>query len=504
MNTFHKNDQYLTSKSEEKEWDLQNSIELLNHIKNEIIYTNDSVNPILELSSIYRYIGAYGTIMRPTKSGPAILFNNIKDYPHIKILIGLLCSRQRIAHLFHTKKEQLAFLLKEALDNPIPPQITTEKGLCQEIIYKSTDKNFDILKILPIPIITEEDAGHYITLGMCYTSNIEKNQYDISIHRLCVQSKDELSIYSVPGRHLDIFYQEAESYGKSLPISINIGVDPAITISTCFEPPTTPLGFDELSIAGSLRKKPIKLVKCLFVDALAISHSEIVIEGELLPNIRIAEDNNTNTGKSMPEFTGYTGYAKKALPIIKVKAITTKHNPIFQTCIGSSDEHTNIAGIPTEASILKITQNALPELVINVHCPTSGGGKYLAILQIRKRSINDEGKQRQAALLAFSIFSEIKHVILVDEDVDIFDMNDVIWSLTTRYQGDKSTIFIPGVRCHPLDPSSDPNFSSSIQHHGITCKTIFDSTVPFTLKNKFKRSQFKEIDISSFNFFSKN
>lgn len=207
----------------------------------------------------------------------------------------------------------------------------------------------------------------------------------------------------------------------------------------------------------------------------------------------------------MPEFPGYTGEAQTAVPVIKVKAVTHRRNPILQTCIGPSDEHTNLAGIPTEASILDMAERALPGLVKNVHCPSPGTGKYMAVLQIKKRGPQDEGRQRQAALLAFSAFSELKHVFIVDEDVDIFDLSDVIWAMTTRYQGDVDTIFIPGVRCHPLDPSQDPAFSHSVRAPGITCKTIYDCTVPYELRPHFKRSRFMDVDVNRFipGFFEK-
>lgn len=124
----------------------------------------------------------------------------------------------------------------------------------------------------------------------------------------------------------------------------------------------------------------------------------------------------------------------------------------------------------------------------------AGGGKYMAVLECHKKVHTDEEKQRQAALLAFSAFPELKHVILVDEDVDIFDSRDVLWAMNTRFQGDKDIITIPGVRCHPLDPSSDPEYCESIEDKGISCKTIFDCTVPFHLKDKFTRAKFLEID----------
>jgi 4-hydroxy-3-polyprenylbenzoate decarboxylase len=157
-----------------------------------------------------------------------------------------------------------------------------------------------------------------------------------------------------------------------------------------------------------------------------------------------------------------------------------------------------MAGLPTEASILTMVDRAMPGFVQNVFAHTAGGGKYLAVLQVKKRKPTDEGMQRQAAWLAFSAFSELKQVILVDEDVDLFDTDDVLWAMQTRYQGDVSTVFIPGVRCHPLDPSSTPAFSPSIRFPGVACKTIFDCTVPYDLKKNFVRCKFKDVDVSRF------
>lgn len=200
----------------------------------------------------------------------------------------------------------------------------------------------------------------------------------------------------------------------------------------------------------------------------------------------------------MPEFPGYNGPACPSLPVVKIKAVTHRVNPIMQTCIGSSEEHVNLVGIPTEASIISMVHRALPGFLKNVYAHSAGGGKYLAILQIRKATPADEGRQRQAALLAFAAFSELKHVILVDEDVDPFDSNDVLWAMTTRFQADMDTVFIPGVRCHALDPSQMPDMSPTIRDKGITCKAIFDCTVPFAQKTRFKRAQFQEVDYMRF------
>lgn len=372
--------------------DLRSALELLESIPGQFVETDVEVDPNAELSGVYRHVGAGGTVEHPVT----------------------------------------------------PVVISNEQAKCQEVVHLATEEGFDIRKLLPAPTNTPEDAGPYITLGMCYASNPKTGESDVTIHRMCLQSKDEISIFLMPGaRHIGYFRELAEAAGEPLPISVSIGVDPAIEIASCFEPPTTPLGYDELQAAGAIRNKPVELVQCLTINERAIANAEYVIEGEILPNVRVREDQNSNTGKAMPEFPGYCGPANPELPIIKVKAITTRKNPI---------------------------------------------------MQFKKTMPSDEGRQRQAALLAFSAFAELKHVILVDEDVDIFDINDVMWAMTTRFQADVDLITIPGVQCHPLDPSNNPAYHPEIRERGVACKAIFDCTVPFDQKERFQRAQFMDVD----------
>jgi len=477
--------------------DLRSALALLAEHPGQLVETSVEVDPNAELSGVYRYVGAGGTVMRPTKMGPAMVFNNVKGYPGARVAIGILADRKRVALLLGTTVDRLGFRLCEALNHPIPP-VMVATAPCQEIVHLASEPGFDIRRLIPAPTNTPEDSGPFITMGLCYGKDPETGEEDVTIHRLCVQGPDTISMMFVPGRHLDAFRIKAEKAGKAQPISISIGLDPAVYVAACFEAPSTPLGFNELGIAGALRETPVELVKCLTVDAKALAQSEIVIEGELLPGVRVVEDQNSHTGKAMPEFPGYNGPAHQSLPLIKVKAVTFRPSPIMQTVIGPSEEHVNLAGIPTEASIITMVGRALPGFLQNVYAHPSGGGKYLAVLQVKKAVPFDEGRQRQAALLAFSAFSELKHVILVDEDVDPFDSNDVMWAMTTRFQADADVIPIPGVRCHPLDPSQTPEMSPSIRGKGITCKAIFDCTVPFELKDRFQRAQFKEVDFEKF------
>ena len=475
--------------------DLRSALELLRKMPGQLLETYKEAEPRAQISGIYRHVGAGGTVMRPTKEGPAMLFHNIAGHKDAKVAIGVLASRQRVAALLDCKPEDLGKLLYKSVDNPIPPVLTKEKALCQQVCHKATDPDFDLYQLIPAPTNTEDDAGPYITLGMCYATHPDTGASDVTIHRLCIQGKDELSIFFTPGaRHIGAMAERAEALGQKLPISISIGVDPAIEIGSCFEPPTTPLGYDELAVAGAIRGEAVELCQCLTINERAIANAEYVIEGEVIPNVRVQEDQNSHTGYAMPEFPGYTGPASSQCWKIKVTAVTHRENPIMQTCIGPSEEHVSMAGIPTEASIFGMVEKAMPGKLQNVYCASAGGGKYMAVMQFKKTVASDEGRQRQAALIAFAAFSELKHVYLVDEDVDCFDMNDVLWAMTTRFQGDTDIITIPGVRCHPLDPSNDPRYSSSIRDHGIACKTIFDCTVPFSQKEHFKRARFMELD----------
>ncbi|MDR1709246.1 MAG: UbiD family decarboxylase [Candidatus Accumulibacter sp.] len=475
--------------------DLRSAIEVLKAVPGQYAETGVEIDPIGELAGLYRYVGAGGTVKRPTREGPALVCTNIKGYPGARVAIGLLASRRRVGLLLGAAPERLGFLLNDAVGRAIAPVLTRSAPPCQEVIYRAGDPGFDVRRLIPASTNTTIDGGPYITMGMAYARDLETGETDVTIHRLCVQTEDEITMFFTPGaRHIGAMRERAERLGRPLPISISIGVDPAIEMAAGFEPPTTPFGFDELGIAGAIRGEAVELADCLTVDARCIARAEYVIEGELLPGYTVREDRVAGNGNAMPEFPGYVGPACPACPVIKVRAVTTRRNPIMRTCIGPSEEHVSMAGIPTEASILGLVERAMPGRLVNCYAHPSGGGKYMAILQFRKSQPSDEGRQRQAALLAFSAFSELKNVIVVDEDVDIFDTNDVLWAMNTRFQGDIDTIFIPGVRCHPLDPSERPEYNPMIRDTGIGCKTIFDCTVPWALKEKYVRAPFLELD----------
>lgn len=245
--------------------DLRSALTHLAIFSGELIETDEPVDPMAELAGVYRHIGAGGTVQRPTRIGPAMLFNNVKGHPDARVLIGLLASRERVARLLNYSARELGFLLRECLNHALPPvEIAAEGAPSREVVHYASDPGFDLFKLIPAPTNTPDDAGPYITMGMCYASHPDTKVSDVTIHRMCIQAKDELSIFFTPGaRHIGAFAQRADELDIPLPISISIGVDPAIEIASCFEPPATPMGYDELSIAGALRGRPVELIPAL-------------------------------------------------------------------------------------------------------------------------------------------------------------------------------------------------------------------------------------------------
>ena len=236
--------------------DLRSALEFLRKRPGQLVETEVEVDPEAELSGVYRYVGAGGTVMRPTRTnGPAMLFRNLKGFDEASAVIGVLASRERVAALLGCRSADLGRLLCECIAGPVEPLLSEAPAECQQVVHLASEPGFDLRRLLPAPTNTPVDAGPYITLGMCYATHPDTGRSDVTIHRLCIQ------------------------------------------------------GRDELSIAGALRGEPVRLCRCVSVDERAIANAEFVIEGEIVPGVRVQEDQNSGTGYAMPEFPGYNGAA---------------------------------------------------------------------------------------------------------------------------------------------------------------------------------------------------
>jgi 4-hydroxy-3-polyprenylbenzoate decarboxylase len=209
--------------------DLRSAIALLQQHENQYLETNHPVDPNAELAGVYRHIGAGGTVKRPTRTGPAMMFNSIKGYPGSRILVGMHASRERAALLLGCKPSELALHVGKAVKNPISPVVVpASQAPCQEVVFRADDPDFDLRKLLPAPTNTPIDAGPFFCLGLVLASDPEDASLtDVTIHRLCVQERDELSMFLAAGRHIEVFRQKAEKAGKPLPVTINMGLEGA-------------------------------------------------------------------------------------------------------------------------------------------------------------------------------------------------------------------------------------------------------------------------------------
>jgi 4-hydroxy-3-polyprenylbenzoate decarboxylase len=339
-----------------------------------------------------------------------MIFNSVTGHPDARVLVGLMASRERVGILLDSPPRRLTQRMARAYRDALGPvTVGSEQAVCQEVIYRADDPGFDIRTILPAPTNTPRDAGPYFCLGLVLGSDPELGT-DVTIHRLCVQGKDEISIFFAPGRHIDHFRKRAEAAGRPFPISVNMGLDPAIHIGASFEAPTTPLGYNELAIAGGLRNTPVGLVDCVSVEQKAIARAEIVIEGHIVANRRVAEDQNTHTGHSMPEFPATT-----APPTPRYRSSRSPRSPPGGTpsCRRWSVRARNTPswpGSPPKPASSPRWRRPCPASSPRSHAHTAGGGKFLAILKCNKTGAFDDGRARQAALIALGVFSELKNI----------------------------------------------------------------------------------------------
>lgn len=178
--------------------DLRTALELLRKHPGQLLETSHPIDPAAELAGVYRHVGAGGTVERPTRVGPAMLFTDVKGYPDSQVLVGVMASRERVALLLDSPTDRLTQRMAQAIVDAIPPVVVDSEGApCQEVIHRADDPAFDLRTLLPAPTNTDQDAGPYFCLGLALGSDPELGS-DVTIHRLCVQGRTRMSILLRP------------------------------------------------------------------------------------------------------------------------------------------------------------------------------------------------------------------------------------------------------------------------------------------------------------------
>lgn len=387
----------------------------------------------------------------------------------VPIVSGVLSSRLWIEQAMGVDPGQALEQFKNACNNPMAWRESAEPP-CQEVIHH----HVDLLKLLPIPVHNEHDSGPYITAGLLIAKNPQTGIQNVAIHRLQISGPNRLGALLLP-RHTLAFFQSMEDQGKDLDIAIVIGADPLTLLAS---QAIVPINHDELEIASALHGQPLEVTPCVTNATRVPAHAEIVLEGRLLANIR--EDEGP-----FGEFPQYYGEKAKR-HVIEIDAVTHRKKPIFHTIVGGSIEHLLLGAIPREATILNQMKKLFPS-VLNVHLSRGGVCRYHLFVQVGSHF---DGEAKNIILGAFASHYDIKHVVVVDSDVDIYDSTEVEWAIATRFQAHKDLVMIENSQGSKLDPSTA---------NGIGSKLGFDATRPLDAqKFKFLRIRVpgeKDIDL---------
>jgi UbiD family decarboxylase len=394
-----------------------------------------------------------------------VFFEKVKEC-NIPVVAGLVSSKELVANSLNVNLKHVLPKLSNAIENPLPPDVL-EKGECQEIV----EKNVDLTK-LPIMRYTEKDGGKYIPSAVSIVKDPELGR-NMCFHRLMLIDKNKFVARIVEDRGTDTALKKS---GGELDIAMCIGNSTAVLLAAST---SLPKGVDELGMANALEKT--ELVKCKTIDVEVPRDCEIVLEGRI-------------TKENAPEgpFLDLTGIMDKVRqqPVIEVKCITYREKPIYQTILAGRNEHKTLMGMPKEPTIFNEVNKVCECKDVYI---TPGGCSWLhAIVQIKKHD-PDDGKK--AIKAAFKGHKSMKHCVIVDDDVNIYDHNDVEWAIATRFQADKAGVILPNQRGSSLDPSGDLTEGKKAR----TCKMGLDATIPLKGTGKgFKKENYRKVDLNKF------
>jgi len=407
------------------------------HKKHQILEVKEEVSPRFQISAF----------MKEFDGGPILYFDNVKGR-ETKIVAGVCGTRRRLSWALGVKTEALYQKLIDAWRSPTPAK-KVRGGPVNEVVERA--------RLSKLPILThfEHDAGPYITSAIISARSPEKNIENVSIHRLQVLDERHLAIRLVP-RHLFKLWQMAKQEKQNLDVAIAIGVHPAVMLAAASP---VPLGVSEFEVANKLLNNKLSLIKCENVDAFAPAEAEIVFEGKIQIDKEVVEG-------PLVDITGTYDVQRKQ-PVIELVSTMHRRDYIYQALMPSGAEHKLLMGLPHETMIWEAVSKVVPS-VKAVNLSNGGCGWLHAAISIDKLV---DGDAKNALAAAFSAHPSLKHAVVVDTDIDIFDPNAVEWAVATRFQANEDILLIPHARGSTLDPSAD-------QETGLTTKVGIDATRP--------------------------
>lgn len=426
--------------------DLRSFIALLEaKYPDEVARVTKPISPRYEITALL-------TQLEKAKRFPLLYCENVEggDAP---VVINAQPSRKLMALALECQPEELAAKFTERQAKPIAPVEVTNAPV-QEVV--KLGDNIDLNKI---PLLTHYDvnAAPYVTAGIVVAPDPDSGVRNTSYNRLMMAGPRELRIFMAIGRHLWTLHNQMERRNEPLPIAIVVGVHPLFSLGAQAFTPSTD---DEYAVIGGMMNEALRVVKAKTVPVLVPADAELIIEGKILPNVRREEG-------PFGEFTGHA-VSKDDRPVIEVTAITHRKNYIFQDVHAGYTEHKLMGAVPREAALIRAVRMTVPT-VKSVCMPVSGNCRFHAYISISKRG---PGQAKNAICAAFAADMLLKHVVIVDDDIDVFDEEQVLWAVSNRFQADKDLVVIAGAQGSELDPSAGPG--------GVNAKMGLDATKPLT------------------------
>jgi 2,5-furandicarboxylate decarboxylase 1 len=383
---------------------------------------------------------------------PILVLEQVRGFD-IPIVCNVVASRRALAFALGVPESQLALEYARRIKDPMKPVVVSDPPFRRRVLK---GPELDLAR-LPIPTYFPGDAGRYLTAGMLVARDPETGVETEGYHRFQLKGRDRMGVSLHSRRRMFEYQRRAEARGQALPCAVALGLHPLVSMGSLAYPPADVGKFD---VVGGLFGAPLEVADCTTIDLQVPAAAEIVIEGEILPGVREPEG-------PFGEFTGY--FSRRSTEHVFVaKAIAMRERPWFQSIgSGRAGDHITTLGLVREAEIYNALSRVIPN-VTGVHVPLSGTSSFTAYVAIKQ---GRPGEAKHVIPIVLGVDHYLKLVIVVDDDVDVFDESDVMWAVATRMQADRDLVTIAGSLGAMLDPSADDR--------GITAKLGIDATRPF-------------------------
>jgi 2,5-furandicarboxylate decarboxylase 1 len=424
---------------------------LCQHHPDQVMHVEREVDPRFEVTALLAKLEQQGRY-------PVVIFRNVRG-SRMPVVTNVHASFARLAMAIGLPETasvpEFTAEYGRREDRPLEPiLVPRDEAPVKQVVLQGDEVNlFD----LPLLTYHEKDAGAYATLGYAVMRDPDTGVRNAGIYRLMRQGRNEFGIQISETAHGHYILKKHLKRGEPTPMAVFIGHHPAVHLG-CLS--FAPFDTDEFTFAGAMLGQPLRTVRCETLDLEVPADAEMVLECEILPDLRRPE-------APFGEYPGTYG-PQRINPVVRVNAISMRRDPLYQSSFVGHADNLLLSGVTRLAYILKTVRIASPT-VKAVYVPPSGRCRYICYIAMEKLI---EGDPKNAAMAAFAADPFLKFVVVVDDDVDILNDSDVLHAIATRVRADRDTFMVTYSRGSPLDPASyDPAAGS----HLVT-KVAVDAT----------------------------